>query len=68
MQSRKYLTNFGLIDTLIYIRNSNGPRTKPCETPLVTSNNPEETSPVETDCFLLHKYDSNQLYTTPLIP
>ena len=32
----------------------NGPRTESCGTPQVTPNNPEETLPIETNCFLLH--------------
>ena len=53
--------------SLIYKRKSTGPNTDPCRTPNVMFNTEElQFFLIETYCFLLLKYDSNQFCMTPL--
>ena len=51
---------------LIYKRKSTGPNTDPCGTPNVMFDIEELQFSIETYCFLLVKYDSNQCCMTPL--
>ena len=53
--------------SLIYKRKSTGPNTEPCGTPNVMFDIEELQFLIETYCFLLVKYDSNQRMT-PLTP
>ena len=54
--------------SLIYKRKSTGPHTKSYETPNVMFDIEELQFLIETYCFLLLKYDSNQCCMTPLTP
>ena len=53
---------------VIDIRKSTGPNTEPCGTPNVMFDIEEFQFLIETYCFLLVKYDSNQCCKTPLTP
>ena len=54
--------------SFIYSKNKSGPRTDPWGTPQVISQCSDWTLLTVTNCFLPLKYDTNQLFATPLTP
>ena len=54
--------------SLMKMRNNSGPKTEPCGTPHITSSTSDDAPFTSTYCFLLVKYDWNQLKGIPLSP
>ena len=54
--------------SLIYMRNSRGPRTDPCGTPCLMYVDSDVTPLMETHCLLSVRYDLNQSFAKPLTP
>ena len=68
VSSAKWTKRIWFYMSLIYKRKSTGPNTDPCGTPNVMFDIEELQFLIETYCFLLLKYNSNQCCMTPLTP